>query len=249
MYQTVIFDLDGTLLNGAKQITPRTQAALERARQQGVLMVPVTGRPAQGLPPAVLSLPGLRYAVTSNGATIRDLVEQRVLLEKHLAPALCLQVLARCAHIPMIRQVFRAGVGYLSRPDYETLRARYAGTAMLQYHLDTRQVLPGTVEEFLAADARPVEELFFLTDSPQTKQALRQCPSGHCAGIHLLLRAAEQGQHGSGQGEPCKALARDLHELTAGHVSRQEISFCHRFHSSVEVTLRRVPRSHRNTSC
>ena len=166
-------DLDGTLLNGAKQITPRTQAALERARQQGVLMVPVTGRPAQGLPPAVLSLPGLRYAVTSNGATIRDLVEQRVLLEKHLAPALCLQVLARCAHIPMIRQVFRAGVGYLSRPDYETLRARYAGTAMLQYHLDTRQVLPGTVEEFLAADARPVEELFFLTDSPQTKQALR----------------------------------------------------------------------------
>lgn len=124
-------DLDGTLLNGAKQITPRTQAALERARQQGVLMVPVTGRPAQGLPPAVLSLPGLRYAVTSNGATIRDLVEQRVLLEKHLAPALCLQVLARCAHIPMIRQVFRAGVGYLSRPDYETLRARYAGTAML----------------------------------------------------------------------------------------------------------------------
>ena len=168
-------DLDGTLLNGAKQITPRTQAALERARQQGVLMVPVTGRPAQGLPPAVLSLPGLRYAVTSNGATIRDLVEQRVLLEKHLAPALCLQVLDRCAHIPMIRQVFRAGVGYLSRPDYETLRARYAGTAMLQYHLDTRQVLPGTVEEFLAADARPVEELFFLTDSPQTKQALRQC--------------------------------------------------------------------------
>ena len=81
------------------------------------------------------------------------------------------------------------------------------------------------------------------------QQALRQCPSGHCAGVHLLLRAAEQGQHGSGQGEPCKALARDLHELTASHVSRQEISFCHRFYSSVEVTLRRVPRSHRNTSC
>ena len=74
----------------------------------------------------------------------------------------------------MIRQVFRAGVaispGRTMRPP-----GRYAGTAMLQYHLDTRQVLPGTVEEFLAADARPVEELFFLTDSPQTKQALRQC--------------------------------------------------------------------------
>ena len=29
-------DLDGTLLNGAKQITPRTQAALERARVAAV---------------------------------------------------------------------------------------------------------------------------------------------------------------------------------------------------------------------
>ena len=29
-------DLDGTLLNGAKQITPRTQAALERARQHRI---------------------------------------------------------------------------------------------------------------------------------------------------------------------------------------------------------------------
>ena len=50
-------DLDGTLLNEAKQITPRTLAALERARQQGVALVPVTGRPAQGLPQAVLDLP------------------------------------------------------------------------------------------------------------------------------------------------------------------------------------------------
>lgn len=103
-------------------------------------------------------------------------MEQRVLLEKHLAPALCLQVLDRCAHIPMIRQVFRAGVGYLSRPDYETLRARYAGTAMLQYHLGYPAGLAGNGGGIPGGrDARPVEELFFLTDSPQTKQALRQC--------------------------------------------------------------------------
>ena len=75
-------DLDGTLLNEEKHITPRTLAALERAREQGVLLVPVTGRPAQGLPQAVLDLPGLRYAVTSNGATIRDLQEYRKCHEK-----------------------------------------------------------------------------------------------------------------------------------------------------------------------
>lgn len=171
-------DLDGTLLNEEKQITPRTWAALERARSQGVLVVPITGRPAQGLPPAVLTIPGLRYAVTSNGATIRDLVRGEVLLEKHLAAETCLAVLEKSAHFPMIRQVFREGIGYLSQTDYEILRDRYAGTALLQYHLDTRQVLPGTVAEFLGSDRRPVEELFFLTDSPQSKQQLRQTLTG-----------------------------------------------------------------------
>ena len=77
--------------------------------------MPVTGRPAQGIPPVVRELPGLRYVVSSNGATIRDLAEGKVLLEKHLSAALCLEVLDRCAQVPMIREVFRAGVGYLSR--------------------------------------------------------------------------------------------------------------------------------------
>ena len=156
----------------------RTRAALDRVRQQGVLVVPVTGRPSQGIPQAVLDLPGLRYAVSSNGATIRDLATGQVLLEKLLPAATCLEVLDRCAQVPMLREVFRAGVGYLSRGDYETLRARYAGTSMLQYHLDTRQVLPGTVAEFLQADPRPVEELFFLTGSPQEKAALRDLLTG-----------------------------------------------------------------------
>ena len=171
-------DLDGTLLNEEKHITPRTLAALNRAREQGVLFVPVTGRPAQGLPQAVLDLPGLRYAVTSNGATIRDLQEDRFLLEKHLTPATCRAVLARCADFDMIRQVFREGVGYLSQADYDTLKARYAGTAMLAYHLSTRKILPGTVEDFLTQDERPVEELFFLTDSTDTKARLRAALSG-----------------------------------------------------------------------
>lgn len=171
-------DLDGTLLNEKKEITPRTWAALERARSQGVLVVPVTGRPAQGLPQVVRTMPGLRYVVSSNGATIRDIVTGETLLEKHLSADTCLLVLDKCAHVPMIRQAFRNGVGYLSQADYNTLRDCYAGTSMLQYHLDTRQVVPGTVAEFLAADRQPVEELFFLTDSPQEKADLRALLTG-----------------------------------------------------------------------
>ena len=170
----IALDLDGTLLDSRKRVSQRNLDALEKARRMGVLIVPVTGRPAQGLPQAVLDLPGLRYAVTSNGATIRDLRENRYLLEKHLTPADCLRVLEACADFDMIREVFREGVGYLTQGDRDILWARYEGTPMMEYVLGTRRVLPGSLEEFLREDDRPLEELFFLTDSPEVKEALRQ---------------------------------------------------------------------------
>ena len=170
----IALDLDGTLLDSRKRVSQRNLDALEKARRMGVLIVPVTGRPAQGLPQAVLDLPGLRYAVTSNGATIRDLQENRYLLEKHLTPADCLRVLEACADFDMIREVFREGVGYLTQGDRDILWARYEGTPMMEYVLGTRRVLPGSLEEFLREDDRPLEELFFLTDSPEVKESLRQ---------------------------------------------------------------------------
>lgn len=170
----VALDLDGTLLNSEKTISPRDLGALERLHEMGVMMVPVTGRPAQGLPKAVLELPGLRYAVTSNGATIRDLKEDRYLLEKHLAVETALAVLEACSSFDMIREVFREGVGYLTQADLDRLREKYAGSPLLDYVLDTRVVLPGSLEDFLRADPRPVEEFFFLTDSPATKASLRE---------------------------------------------------------------------------
>ena len=45
---------------------------------------------------------------------------------------------------------------------------------MLAYVLDTRQVVPGTLEDFLREDPRPIEELFFLTDSEETKLDLQR---------------------------------------------------------------------------
>jgi len=45
-YRLVALDLDGTLLTSRQTITPRTRAALEAARAQGILPVVTTGRTA-----------------------------------------------------------------------------------------------------------------------------------------------------------------------------------------------------------
>ena len=66
-------DLDGTLFNSKKELTAHTCAVLAAAARQGVAVVPATGRPRIGLPQALLTIPGIRYAVVSNGAAVCDL--------------------------------------------------------------------------------------------------------------------------------------------------------------------------------
>ena len=69
----VALDLDGTLLSGHSEVTPLTRQALARAAANGVVILPATGRPLASLPPVVALLPGVRYALTSNGAAVWDL--------------------------------------------------------------------------------------------------------------------------------------------------------------------------------
>ena len=66
-------DLDGTLLSHENTITPRTRQAIAEAAARGVVVLPATGRALANLPPLVAQLPGVRYAITSNGAAVWDL--------------------------------------------------------------------------------------------------------------------------------------------------------------------------------
>ncbi|MGL5748434.1 MAG: HAD hydrolase family protein, partial [Weissella cibaria] len=45
----ITIDIDDTLVNTAKQVTPRVKAALNEATAQGVKVVLTTGRPLPGV--------------------------------------------------------------------------------------------------------------------------------------------------------------------------------------------------------
>ena len=67
MKKGIIFDLDGTLLSRENTVTPATRQAIADAAARGVVVLPATGRALANLPPLVAQLPGVRYAITSNG--------------------------------------------------------------------------------------------------------------------------------------------------------------------------------------
>ena len=72
-YRVLALDLDGTLTNSQKQVTPATREALKRAAQAGVKIVLASGRPVMGIRPLAdqLRLDRLDgYILAANGAQV-----------------------------------------------------------------------------------------------------------------------------------------------------------------------------------
>ena len=77
----VALDLDGTTINNDRVISERNREAMARAAAQGVNIVVATGRPLGALPKDVFEIEAIRYALTSNGASITDIRENTTFYE------------------------------------------------------------------------------------------------------------------------------------------------------------------------
>ena len=117
----VASDLDGTLLNRNKEITPRLFGALKNLDELGVYFVPSTGRPFGTVPKAIKELPFLKYVITSNGATIYDAVEQKNIIENFLTPEAVDAVIEIAKELPVITEYFIDGKAYIAKAVFDDL--------------------------------------------------------------------------------------------------------------------------------
>lgn len=117
----VASDLDGTLLNKNKEITPRLFDALKKLNELGIYFVPSTGRPFGTVPQAIKELPFLKYVITSNGATIYDATEKKNIIENYLTPEAVDAVIEIARELPVITEYFIEGKAYIAKKVYDDL--------------------------------------------------------------------------------------------------------------------------------
>lgn len=86
-YKLLVLDLDGTLTNSKKQITPFTLATLMEAQEQGLRIVLASGRPTYGIIPLAKQLEMHRFGgfiLSFNGGKIINQATNEVLYEQTL---------------------------------------------------------------------------------------------------------------------------------------------------------------------
>lgn len=88
-YKLLVLDVDGTLLNDAREISKRTLAALLKVQQMGVRIVLASGRPTYGLIPLAKALELGNYGgfiLSYNGCQIIKAQNGEVLFERRINP-------------------------------------------------------------------------------------------------------------------------------------------------------------------
>ena len=189
----VALDLDGTLLSRNNEVTPATREAIARAVAHGVAVVPATGRPLASLPPVVAKLPGIRYAITSNGAAVWDLnsdplgavysryanaaehtTSEPVCLIRRLMPEeTARETFALFQQYDGELSVFSDGL-CLKTPEgiakLEARRAQFLSTEAKQSTTDGRFTVVRGIESWMARHAGEIEKLCMFFDSKEKAQ-------------------------------------------------------------------------------
>lgn len=140
------FDLDGTLLNSEKHIAEHTREVLTRAVEQGIWILPVTGRPLGGLPKEVVEFPGVQYAITANGARIMETQTGGCLYERLVPVKTAEQIMKIFSDYDALREVYYGGKGYAEAEEFSRVEEYMRSPQMAAYVRATRTPVPDILQ-------------------------------------------------------------------------------------------------------
>lgn len=138
----IAFDLDGTLLTTEKELTDENLAALERAAEAGILLVPATGRFYGVIPENVRSLPWFRYYITINGASVRDALEDRTLIRAEIPWRRAVEIMEFLDTLPVIYDCYMDNWGWMTRALHDRVEEFAPNRHSLAMLRDFRRPVP-----------------------------------------------------------------------------------------------------------
>lgn len=168
----IALDLDGTLLNSKKQLSKENRKALTECIQNGILVVPCTGRTADGIPSEIKDIDGIRYAIATNGAVIHDLKENAVLDTRMLTWEKAMELLKFVDNYPVMYDPYIEGRGITEPKFFENL-SDYCLTDALQDLVKKTRDLHPSIIDYVRNIRKPVEKINLFFPDMEGRARLR----------------------------------------------------------------------------
>lgn len=163
-YKALILDIDGTLVNSKKQITPKTKDAVAKLQKRGICVAIASGRPAPGIKDIADELEMEKYGgylLAVNGGKIIDCRTNEVLSEQHFS----------AEFVPILyRLATERGVNIMSY-DGDTVVSEILDDEYLQLEARINHLPLKQVESFIDYVKFPVPKAI-ITGAPEKLAAL-----------------------------------------------------------------------------
>ena len=173
-YKMIVLDLDGTLTNRNKEITPKTKETLMKAQEQGKIVVLASGRPTYGVMPLAEELHLEDYGgyiLSFNGGIIMNCKTKEVVFSRQIPAESNGKIIDLAQEHNVSILTYENRTLLTNRPEDQYVQ--------LESRINTLKIIPMTIEELKAHVTFSVPK-FLMTDDgdylamvePKVKAAL-----------------------------------------------------------------------------
>lgn len=211
-FSCAAFDLDGTLLDGHSQLSPRTKVALDDLHRAGVQVIVCSGRPFSTIPKDILAHPAVRFVATGNGVRIFDKVLGKDVYCCALAQQTLEDIVELVQYYPVGYEFFIQGKAFANRA-YLADPALYGADLMSNRYLTTTRAPFDDVRSFITAHRNTIDSMGLSLADMVLKKQLWQRLEHEIEGIYVtssVPRLLEVADARAGKGPAVAAILERL---------------------------------------
>jgi Cof subfamily protein (haloacid dehalogenase superfamily) len=169
----IALDLDGTLLNSAKELSSANLAALKRAADAGIEIVPTTGRFYGAMPQVIRDLPFIHYAITINGAQVADLRTGEILYRAEMHWQQAVDLMEFLDPLPVIYDCYMDNDAFMTATLKERVDEMVSSPHYRKMIRELRKPVP-ELKAFLTERGHDVQKVQFFTNRPELRLELME---------------------------------------------------------------------------
>lgn len=168
----IALDLDRTTLRSDGTLSAVTRDALLKAMGQGIHVVIASGRSFATLPAEVLSVPGIEYAITSNGAAVYHVPTGKRLHSYILHPSSVEAILRLTADEPVTYEAFVEGRAYADA-DYVRNPVKYGASAGAVAYVQRTRHMEEDIVGFIRAHIHELDSVDVIVRDGDEKDRIQ----------------------------------------------------------------------------
>lgn len=180
----IALDLDRTTLNAQGKLSKANEEAIRKAIAKGIHVCIASGRAFDTLPQDVVSIPGIEYAITSNGAAVYRIQDKQCLRSYVLTEQSVKKILELTKDFPVTYEGFIRGTAYAAK-EYIEDPVKFGATEHAVAYVQSTRHLQDDIVSFLKRHDDELDSMDIVVKDEAQKQKVIEVLKAEVEDIYI----------------------------------------------------------------